>query len=196
MTTAIPVARPQHRLFNTVITASEHLVAKRDGTTVAWDTGKVARAIALAFYDVAHGGAANVHRDEVGARFGLDVATFGREHLIAGRVEHMAELFYRAGRRPSIEQIQDLVEKAIAAEGEWEVARSYIVFRERQRQLRTAARPQCFQIGVEHFRRRHFGVDFVSAAVVVDQHEQRQLEIRAELEQISAEDGVPGREVR
>jgi ribonucleoside-diphosphate reductase alpha chain len=139
MITAIPFARPQHRLFSTVITPTERLVAKRDGSTVAWDTGKVARAIALAFYDVAHGGAANPHRDEVGARFGLDVATFGRAHLIAGRVEHMAELFYRAGRRPSIEQIQDLVEKAIAAEGEWEVARSYIVYRERQRQHRLKA---------------------------------------------------------
>jgi ribonucleoside-triphosphate reductase len=129
-------ARPPHRLFNAVTTVPEHLVAKRDGTTVAWDTGKVARAVALAFYDVAHGGAANPHRDAVGARYGLDVGTFGRAHLIAGRVEHMAELFYRAGRRPSIEQIQDLVEKAIAAEGEWAVARSYIVYRERQRQLR------------------------------------------------------------
>ncbi|MBP9914556.1 MAG: recombinase, partial [Opitutaceae bacterium] len=136
MTTATAFPRSQNRLFNAVITPPEHLVAKRDGITVAWDTGKVARAIALAFYDVAHDGAANPHRDEVGARYGLDVGTFGRAHLIAGRVEHMAELFYRAGRRPSIEQIQDLVEKAIAAEGEWDVARSYIVYRERQRQLR------------------------------------------------------------
>jgi len=139
MTTAVAFARPQKRLFNPVITPLEHLVAKRDGTTVAWDSGKVARAIALAFYDVAHGGAANPNRDEVGARYGLDVATFGRAHQIAGRVEHMAELFYRAGRRPNIEQIQDLVEKAVAAEGEWDVARSYIVYRERQRQLRLKA---------------------------------------------------------
>jgi ribonucleoside-diphosphate reductase alpha chain len=139
MSPVIPFTRSPRRLFNTVITRSEHLVAKRDGTMVPWDTGKVARAIALAFYDVAHGGATNPHRDEVGARFGLDVGTFGRAHLIADRVEHMAELFYRAGRRPSIEQIQDLVEKAIAAEGEWEVARSYIVYRERQRQLRLKA---------------------------------------------------------
>lgn len=130
------VSRPQSRFFSTVVTPTEHLVSKRDGTLVGWDTGKVARAIALAFYDVVNAGAENPHRDEVGARYGLDVTTFGRAHTIAGRVEHMAELFYRAGRRPSIEQVQDLVEKAIAAEGEWDVARSYIVYRERQRQHR------------------------------------------------------------
>ncbi|MCC6415450.1 MAG: recombinase [Opitutaceae bacterium] len=136
MTTATAFPRSQNRIFNTINVPVERLVVKRDGSTVAWDTGKVARAIALAFYDVGHDGAANPRRDEVGARYGLDVATFGRAHLIAGRVEHMAELFYRAGKRPSIEQLQDLVEKAIAAEGEWDVARSYIVYRERQRQRR------------------------------------------------------------
>jgi ribonucleoside-diphosphate reductase alpha chain len=139
MLTAPSPSRLASRLPHAVAVPPEHWVTKRDGTTVAWDTGKVARAIALAFYDVAHGGAANPQRDDAGARFGLDVATFGRAHVIAGRVEHMAELFYRSGRQPSIEQIQDLVEKAIAAEGEWDVARSYIVYRERQRRHRLAA---------------------------------------------------------
>ena len=136
MTTATTFPSSKNRFLNSAFTPSERLVVKRDGSTVAWDTGKVARAIALAFYDVLHDGTPNPHRNEVGARYGLDVATFGRAHTIAGRVEHMAELDYRVGRRPSIEQIQDLVEKAIASEGEWDVARSYIVYRERQRQHR------------------------------------------------------------
>ena len=136
MTTSTTSSCAPSRLFNAAITPLEHLVVKRDGAAVAWDTGKVARAIALAFYDVRRNGAPNPHRNEVGARYGLDVTTFGQAHMIAGRVEHMAELYYRAGRCPSIEQIQDLAEKAIAAEGEWDVARSYIVYRERQRQHR------------------------------------------------------------
>ncbi|MEO6993851.1 MAG: ATP cone domain-containing protein, partial [Lacunisphaera sp.] len=135
MITSTAPTRPANRLFAATVPV-DHLVVKRDGSAVTWDTGKVARAIALAFYDVAHDGAPNPHRDEVGARYGLDVSTFGRAHLIAGRVEHMVELFYRAGRRPSIEQVQDLAEKAIAAEGEWAVARSYIAYRERQRMHR------------------------------------------------------------
>lgn len=129
-------SHPSKRLFKSVIVPPDRMVVKRDGTMVSWDTGKVARAIALAFYDVAHDGETNPHRDEVGMRYGLDVATFGAAHQIAGRVEHMAELSYRSGRRPSIEEVQDLVEKAIAAEGEWDVARSYIIYRERQRRLR------------------------------------------------------------
>ena len=44
----------------------------------------------------------------------------------------MLELYYRSGRHPTIEQIQDNVEKAIAAEGDWEVARAFIVYREHQ----------------------------------------------------------------
>ena len=127
---------PSKRLFKSVLTPTDRMVVKRDGTMVSWDAGKVARAIALAFFDVAHDGALNPHRDEVGMRYGLDEATFGVAHQIAGRVEHMAELSYRSGRRPSIEEVQDLVEKAIAAEGEWEVARSYIIYRERQKRLR------------------------------------------------------------
>jgi ribonucleoside-diphosphate reductase alpha chain len=45
----------------------------------------------------------------------------------------MLELFYRAGRHPTIEQIQDNVEKAISAEGDfWGGARAYIVYRTTQ----------------------------------------------------------------
>ena len=36
--------------------------------------------------------------------------------VIPGRVERMLELVYRHDREPTIEQIQDTVEKAIAAE--------------------------------------------------------------------------------
>ena len=111
------------------IPPAERRVIKRDGSTVAWDAAKVTRAIALAFYDVGHDGAPNPHRDDPLARHGLDAATFAKVQAIAARVARMLELVYRAGRHPTIEQIQDHIEKAIAAEGEWAVARSFIVYR-------------------------------------------------------------------
>ncbi len=112
------------------IPPEERRVIKRDGTTVPWDSGKITRAVALAFYDVGHDGAPNPHRGDVSARYGLEPEMFHRVQLIAARVAMMLELFYRSGKHPTIEQIQDNVEKAIAAEGEWEVARSFIIYRE------------------------------------------------------------------
>ncbi|MBI2496676.1 MAG: recombinase [Opitutae bacterium] len=114
------------------IASADRCVFKRDGTTVPWDTAKVTRAIALAFHEVQHGSSENPARDDPAARYGVDPATFRKAQRIAARVEHMLELCYRAGRHPTIEQIQDDVEKALAAEGEWAVARSYIIYRERK----------------------------------------------------------------
>ncbi len=112
------------------IAAADRCVRKRDGTTVAWDAAKVARAVALAFFEVKHGTNENPHRDDPLARYGLDPETFAKVQRIAARVALMLELFYRTGRHPTIEQVQDNVEKAIAAEGEWEVARAFIIYRE------------------------------------------------------------------
>ena len=114
------------------IAPADRCVFKRDGTTVPWDRAKITRAIALAFREVQQGHPANSTRDEAAARYGIDAATWRKAQRIAARVTHMTELCYRAGRHPTIEQIQDNVEKAIAAEGEWAVARSYIIFRERK----------------------------------------------------------------
>src|ERR1035437_1269145 len=114
------------------IPSTARCVIKRDGTAVPWDAAKIICAIALAFYDVQHDGAENPHRDNLDERFGLDTHTFLKVQRIAARVALMLELYYRTGRHPTIEQIQDNVEKAIAAEGEWDVARSYIIYRERK----------------------------------------------------------------
>ena len=112
--------------------APPHFVVKRDGSTMSWDASKITRAVALAFYDVKHGGAPNPHRDDATAHYGLDLDTFLKALAITGRATRTLELIYRQGRNPTIEQIQDTLEKTIAAEGEWAVARSYIVYRERQ----------------------------------------------------------------
>lgn len=105
---------------------------KRDGSTVPWDSSKITRAVALAFYEVKHNGAPNPLRDDPALHYGVDLETFLRVMAISGRVTRTVELIYRQGRHPTIEQIQDIVEKTIAAEGEWAVARSYIVYRLRQ----------------------------------------------------------------
>ncbi|MEY4941369.1 MAG: hypothetical protein RIQ93_3104 [Verrucomicrobiota bacterium] len=97
-----------------------------------WNAAKISRAVALAFYDVQHRGAPNPRRDDAAAHYGLDLDSFLKVLAITGRATRMIELIYRQGRNPTIEQIQDTVEKSIAAEGEWDVARSYIVYRERQ----------------------------------------------------------------
>ncbi len=112
--------------------ATPRLVVKRDGSTVLWDASKITRAVALAFHEVKHDGAANPYRDDPALHYGLDLDTFLKAMAISGRVTRSTELIYRQGRRPTIEQVQDIVEKTIAAEGEWAVARSYIVYRLRQ----------------------------------------------------------------
>ncbi|MDP1579668.1 MAG: ATP cone domain-containing protein [Candidatus Didemnitutus sp.] len=132
MTAATLLARFNPRQSVTPIAVAERRVAKRDGTTAPWDLAKVVRAIALAFFEVKRGTTTNPHRSDPAARFGLDAETFTRVQAIAARVTRMLELTYRAGKHPTIEEIQDTVEKAIAAEGEWDVARSYIIYRARK----------------------------------------------------------------
>ncbi|MFA5264582.1 MAG: ATP cone domain-containing protein, partial [Opitutaceae bacterium] len=114
----------------------ERLVVKRDGRLVSWDAAKITRAIALAYFDVSTNGGPNPHRDDIAQRYGVDGGTFLKAMAITERAKQMIELIYRSNRFPSIEQIQDIVEKAIAAEGEWEVARNYIIYRQRQAERR------------------------------------------------------------
>lgn len=126
------------RRFSPPSAPRERLVVKRDGRLVAWDTSKITRAIALAYYEVKTGSNQNPERDDPNHRYGLDLGTFHKAMSVTGRVEQMAELIYRSNRYPSIEQIQDIVEKALAAEGEWDVARSYVIYRQRQAERRLA----------------------------------------------------------
>jgi ribonucleoside-diphosphate reductase alpha chain len=115
------------------------MVAKRDGTRVPFDLNKVTRAVALAFYDVLNENGPNPYRDDMLACFGLPSDVFLQVTDIAGSVAKMLELHYRDGRHPTIEQVQDAVEKAIAAAGHWDVARSYMVYRARRAERRLAS---------------------------------------------------------
>jgi ribonucleoside-diphosphate reductase alpha chain len=137
---ASPPARPRASL--PPIPTAARRVIKRDGRLVSWNPDKITRAIALAFHEVQHNGAPNPHRADAAACYGVDAATWQKARQITERVAHMVELHYRAGRNPTIEQIQDNVEKAMAAEGEWAVARSYIIYRSTQAAYRLAHYPE------------------------------------------------------
>ena len=123
-------------LLNRAIAADARMVVKRDGSKVRFDLNKVTRAIALAFHEVRTDNAPNPYRDDILACFGLQSEVFMEVTKIAAAISQMLELYYRNGKHPSIEQVQDAVEKAIAAAGHWEVARSYMLYRARHSERR------------------------------------------------------------
>jgi len=123
-------------LLNRAIAAADRMVLKRDGTRVRFDLSKITRAIALAFHEVRTDNAANTYRDDALACFGLESADFAEVTRIATVVTQMLELYYRDGKHPSIEQVQDAVEKAIAGGSHWEVARAYMLYRARHSERR------------------------------------------------------------
>ncbi|MEZ0217376.1 MAG: ATP cone domain-containing protein [Rariglobus sp.] len=133
-------AKPRHgsQVLQRHIAAADREVIKRDGSRVRYDQNKVTRAIALAFREVHTENDANPYRDDMLACFGLDSDRFIESTKIAEAVSQMLELYYRQGLHPTIEQVQDAVEKSIAAAGHWEVARAYMLYRERRSLTRLA----------------------------------------------------------
>lgn len=116
--------------------STERRVTKRDGRQVTWDPARIARAVAHAFYDVRHNSAPNPDRNDPARRYGLNEEDFAKVQAITRRAEEKLDKEYRKGRTPAIEKIQDEVEKAIAEEGEWQVARAFIVYRQKKTELR------------------------------------------------------------
>ena len=123
-------------LLNRAIPADARMVCKRDGSKVRFDLNKVTRAIALAFHEVSTDNAYNPYRDDILACFGLKSETFIEVTRIAEAVSQMLELYYRDDKHPTIEQVQDAAEKAIAAAGHWDVARAFVLYRARQSERR------------------------------------------------------------
>lgn len=111
-------------------------VIKRNGRAVPWEPSRIERAIAHAFYDVRNKGASNPHRNDPEHFYGLDEKDRARVKTITARVIHQIDARHQEGTSPTVEEIQDAVEKAIAEAGEWEVARAFIVYRERKAALR------------------------------------------------------------
>lgn len=112
-------------------------VVKRDGTVAEWDSQRITRAIALAYYHVANGTTENPNRDNPDAFYGVDEETFERAQQITGMVERAASHRFPDAEQPvSIDDVQNLVETCIATLGDWQVAREYVVYRTRREELR------------------------------------------------------------
>jgi ribonucleoside-diphosphate reductase alpha chain len=110
-------------------------VTKRDGSFVSWDTQRITRAIALAYHSVLNG-PADANKATADTNFGLDDATFEKALNLTGMVESVVVHRFAVDEAPSIERIQDIVETCIATQGDWEVARAYVIYRTRQAELR------------------------------------------------------------
>ncbi len=111
-------------------------VSKRDGTVAPWDSQRITRAIALAYYQVANGTSENPRRDDADAFFGLEEDAFERCQQLTGMVERAALHRFPSDQPVSIDDLQNLVETCIAMVGDWEVARSYVVYRTLKGELR------------------------------------------------------------
>ena len=97
-------------------------VFKRDGTAVAFDKSKILNAIKAANNDVSCYGHSSMSYKDV-----MKVATIV-SHEIKNDDKDIA-----------VEKIQDMVEKALMESGNYEVAKSYILFRQKRKEQRDAA---------------------------------------------------------
>ena len=124
------------------IPPSERCVIKRTGEMVSFDLIKITRAIALAFFETIHGETKNPYRDDFLACFGLGPDDFLAVTRTADRVQTALEgLYYRSGKHPSIEQVQNAVVLQIAADGRWDIATAYMAYRIKQSERRLAVYP-------------------------------------------------------
>jgi ribonucleoside-diphosphate reductase alpha chain len=96
-------------------------IRKRDGSVVAFDLAKIANAICKAALEVT----------------GKEARSAAISSQVTGVVlEELARSF--KDKIPEIEQIQDAVESALMSEGYSHIARSYILYRARHRDIRIA----------------------------------------------------------
>ncbi len=97
-------------------------IQKRDGTRVAFDKEKIRLAIAKASRAVGHGDADGIASE------------------ITGAVLSFLEIFYGEKGHPTVEQVQDLIEKVLIEKGYAEIAKAYILYREQHAKLREAGK--------------------------------------------------------
>ncbi|MCX8191202.1 MAG: adenosylcobalamin-dependent ribonucleoside-diphosphate reductase, partial [Nitrososphaerales archaeon] len=94
-------------------------VRKRDGRIVDYDRSKIAQAIWKAAKAVGS-------EDKI------------RAEDLAKRVEEILESRYSGGGIPSVEEIQDIVERVLVESGDARVAKAYILYREKRAEIRRA----------------------------------------------------------
>ncbi len=120
------------------MSAADKAVRKRDGRSAEWDPERIVRAIALAFYAYRNKGADNPYRDDQAKHYGLSLMDHADALRIAGMVINTVELRALKGVKPSVEEIQDIVEMMIAGAGHFEVAKAYVLYRAKKSEARIA----------------------------------------------------------
>lgn len=141
-TLPLALVRPPKLLTRQPIPAAARIVVKRTGEAVRFDLNKITRAIALAWFETQHPHEKNPYRDDFLACFGLAPDDFILVTKTADRVQTALEgLYYRVGKHPGIEQVQNAVVLQIAADGRWDVATAYMAYRLKQADQRLAAYP-------------------------------------------------------
>ncbi len=107
--------------------ANFETVKKRDGTVVAFDSDKILSAMRSSIV-ATRGSAASID---------LNALT---EHVVAG-----INARYSGYKTPDVEGIQDIVERTLMEFGLFDVARSYILYRERHREIRESQKSETIQ---------------------------------------------------
>ena len=121
--------------MTTVLTPNRSVV-KRDGKSTSFDIERIVRSIALALFAARQGDIENPLRHSAAHRYGLGEDDYARARSIARSVEWASELFYQKNTIPTSDELQDLTEKMLAAEGEFAAAKAYILYRARKNDAR------------------------------------------------------------
>ncbi len=101
-------------------------IKKRDGRVVEYNPAKISAAMAKAFVAV---------RGQTDSNL-LDTLTERVSDIIEKRFPSLS---------PEVEQIQDIVEQTLMASGHFDIARAYILYRERRRQVREEKRREALE---------------------------------------------------
>ncbi len=94
-------------------------IRKREGTVVAFDSNKITEAVLKAFKAGGEGDR-------------------GKAEHVSGQVLSILAITCRDGRIPTVEEVQDLVEKILIEEGYAGTAKAYILYRDQHAKLREA----------------------------------------------------------
>lgn len=122
---------------NTTLSDSDHpqwKVTKRDGRIASWNKARIERAVRCALASVTQPADWKELPD-----FGLDKNLLSLASQIAAFVENQFLARLNAGEAPSVEQIQDAAERALAGFGQFEAAKSFILYRASQARRRTGS---------------------------------------------------------
>jgi ribonucleoside-triphosphate reductase (thioredoxin) len=121
--------------MNTALTQNRFVI-KRDGKSTPYDLERIVRSISLALFAARQGDIENPLRHSAEHRYGLGEDDYARARAVARSVEWASELFYQKNTTPTSDELQDLTEKMLAAEGEFAAAKAYILYRARKSDAR------------------------------------------------------------